>query len=466
MADIKKNLIAFAFLGWVVATSPLLAAEDANQLANRTFIEAIGLIRKAGNTYDTQESVRLLRGADRLLKKITSDYPESTLAVQISTNQFVGDFDPVEFKSRIRSLSCERGSYVEEFLSEYGIPSSTGPLTEACFLYRMETLLSPTENPISAARWDWLSLAAAYHLHGQVDRAREIILPFLSALYKKSSTNDNQDSLLFLSRVMMVTGEDEQAMKIAQRISDCSARLYSLVDMMRLALWSGHGEQARELQSQLQSYTRDNQCNWQMALVAESLHQTGHDEEAKKLYHNLLSDQFTSLKENDRAENTPPELAIAASMVGEPATALAILKTVREQNPWTVPAVMNELAARSEFDSAADFADGLKDIDLKAEAYAALVVAASQRDDKKNAEPVMARLAAMRGTSSEALKAAIMLAMRARAEKAFYKDERWRETFQAALNTADLVDDAGKRQVALPLISTLAYIKTGNPVLD
>lgn len=461
------GFLAFALFCVCLCVSPLAQArEDANQLANRTFIEAIGLIHRAGNTYNTQESVRLLRNADGLLKKIVSDYPESTLAVQISTNQFVGDFDPVEFKSRIRSLSCDRGSDVEAFLSEYGIATSTGPLTEACFLYRIETLLSPQETPISAARWDWLSLAVAYHLHGQMDRARQIVLPYLSALSKKSSTNDSQDSLLFLARVMMVTGEDEQALKITSRIGDCSARLYTLINMAHLALWNNHPDQARDFASQMERYAQENQCNWQRAMVAQVLHQTGREDDAKKLYAKLLAEQYTGLKEEDRGENTPPELALAAAMLGDATTSLNMLKLVREQNQWILPAALTELAARGEMDAAMEFADSLKAMDQKAEAYAALIIAAEQKDDRKDSTTLMTRLTALHAPTNDPMLAAILLAMRARAEKFFYKDERWRETFQSALNTADLVDENGKKQVVLPLISTLVYIKVGNPILD
>lgn len=465
MRAFTKIFICFLLAAMLAGVAPA-RAEDANQAANRTFIEAIGMIRRASATYDTREAVRLYRSADRLLKKVIADYPESTLAVQISTNQFVGDFDPLEFRARIRSLSCERGSYVEDFLSEYGIASTTGPLTEACFLYRLEALLAPVEQPISAARWDWLSLAASYHLHGQADRARDIILPFLAALSKKISPNEAQDSLLFLSRALALTGEGEQAQKISQRISDCAARLNNMADMMRIALWAGRNNDARLQADELQQFARDNQCNWQMGLAAQALYLTGREEEAKKIYTDLFAEQFTNVKEEDRRENTPPELAIAAATLGEPEQALAILQVVMEANPWLVDPVMTALGARGLFDAAQNFSDGLKEPDMKAEAYAVLIDAAMRKDDKKRAGGMMAKLAALKVGSGQPEAHSAILAMRARAEKAIYKDDRWRSTLQAAINIADTVEESAKRNVALPLIATLAYIRTGTPVLD
>lgn len=468
MAVFLRRVLAF-FILFALCGQALPAhafADDADKAANRTFIEAIGLIRRASSTYDTREAVRLLRGADGLLKKIVNDYPESSLAVQISTNQFVGDFDPLEFRSRIRSLSCERGSYVEDFLSEYGIASTTGPLTEACFLYRIEALLSAIEHPIAAARWDWLSLAIAYHAHNQPERAREIILPFMAALTKKLSPSDTQDSLLFLARAMDMTDEHDQADKIIQRIGDCSGRMTVIGDRMRAALWDNRMQDARNAADDLVSYVRDNQCNWQMAATATALFQTGREDEAKKIYTNLLAEQYAGMKDEDKRENTPPELAIAAAFIGEPAQALNMLRLVMDQNGWAVPAAMQALGGRGEFDVAQQFIESMKDVDGQAFSYAALIDTALRDGDKKKASTLMTKLTALRASANQPAEQSTLLAMRARAEKMLYKDERWRTTLQSALNTADLVDENTKRSVALPLISTLVYIKTGHPVLD
>ncbi|NDE90472.1 MAG: hypothetical protein EB059_04945, partial [Alphaproteobacteria bacterium] len=276
--------------------APPVLADDPNQQANRTFTEAMQLIRRAGATYDTREAVRLLRGADKSLKKIVNDYPESTIAVQLITNQFIGDFDIMDFRSRIRSLSCERGSYVEDFLAEHGIATATGPATDACFLYRIEIMLPPLEHPIAAAHWDWLSLGVAYQLLGQPDRARDIILPFLNALMTKSKINDNQEALMFLARAMMLIGEKDQALKITQRISDCSSKLYNLMDMVKQALWNNTPIIARQYADQARDYVDDNQCAWQKSIVAQALKMTEREQDAKKLYDAIEADQFINVK--------------------------------------------------------------------------------------------------------------------------------------------------------------------------
>ncbi|MBY0428521.1 MAG: hypothetical protein K2Q32_04800 [Alphaproteobacteria bacterium] len=445
--------------------SPALADEP-NLQANRTFTEAMQLIRKAGATYDTREAVRLLRGADKSLKKIVTDFPESTIAVQLITNQFIGDFDIMDFRNRIRSLSCERGSYVEDFLGEHGIATATGSTTDACFLYRIETLLPALEHPITTARWDWLSLGVSYHLLGQPDRARDIILPFLNALMTKSKVSDNQESLMLLARAMMLINEKDQSQKISQRISDCSAKLYNLMDMTKQAVWSANSVAAHQYADQARDYVDDNQCSWQKSIVAQALKMTDRENDGKKLYDSIEGDQFTNVKTENRDESTPPELAVAAAAMGEPETALNILRVVMEQNPWTISAVVEELGKRGEFDVTEAFINDLKGLDQKAEALATLVETAVKRNDPKRASAIMAKLNALRASPSVPDQQALILAMRARAEKDLYKDERWRDTMQTALNTADLVEESKRSQVALPLIATLAYIKTGNPLLD
>lgn len=441
-------------------------ADEPNLQANRTFTEAMQLIRKAGATYDTREAVRLLRGADKSLKKIIAEYPESTIAVQLVTNQFIGDFDILDFRNRIRSLSCERGSYVEDFLAEHGIATSTGPATEACFLYRIETLLPALEHPITSARWDWLSLGVAYHHLGQPDRARDIILPFLNALMTKNKISDSQESLMLLARAMMLINEKDQAQKISQRISDCSARLYNLMDMTRQALWNANSVEARQTADQARDYVEDNQCNWQKSIVAQALKLTDRDGEGKKLYDSIEGEQFTGIKTENRDESTPPELAVAAAAMGEPETALNILRVVMDQNPWTIAAAAEELGKRGEFDVTESFVNDLKGLDQKAEALATLVEAAVKRRDVKRATSIMTKLYSLRASPSVPDQQALVLAMRARAEKDLYKDERWRDTIQTALNTADLVEENKRSQVALPLIATLVYIKSGHPLLD
>lgn len=441
-------------------------ADDPNQQANRTFTDAMQLIRRAGATYDTREAVRLLRGADKSLKKIVTDYPESTIAVQLVTNQFIGDFDIMEFRNRIRSLSCERGSYVEDFLAEHGIATATGPSTDACFLYRIETLVPAQEHPIVNARWDWLSLGVAYHVLGQPDRARDIILPFLNAFMTKNRVNDNQESLLFLARAMTLINEKDQAFKISQRISDCSSKLYNLMDLTKQAVWNGNLAQARQYADQAHDYVEDNQCIWQKSLVAQALKLSDREAEGKKIYESIESEQFTNVKTENRDENTPPELAVAAAAMGEPDTAFSILRVVMEQNPWTISAAIEELGRRGEFEATENFISDLKDLDQKAEALASLVEAAVKRNDGKRAQALMTKLNALRASPSQPDQQALILAMRARAEKDIYKDERWRDTVQTALNTADLVEENKRGQVVLPLIATLAYIKTGHPLLD
>lgn len=459
--------LAAGVLLWcaVLAVTPAHAATP-NENANRTFVEAMQLLRRANNTLDTRESVRLLHGVDNLLKKVVQDYPESGLAVQIATNQFIGDFDVMEFKSRIRSLSCERGSYVEDFLSEYGVVTATGPLTEACFLYRTETLLAPPEDPLTSARPDWLSLAVAYYLYGQQERAREIILPFLSLLRKSSPGADTQESFLFLARTLAITGAFDSALKMGERINDCTNRLNHMMEMMKVTLHQGDMRAAKIQADQLRDYADANQCNWQKGLVAQALYMTERKGDAKIRYEKAAADQYAGTRPEERSETTPPDLVIAASLMEDPATALAMLRVVIDRNPWVATPVLVNLAGRGNFTGAQDFAlYEIKEPERMAEALAALVEVLVQKNELKRAQALMARLNDIHISPSQPYQQSLVFAVRAWAEKALYRDERWRETYQAALNAAERVEENNRMQLVPPLLAMLTQIKTNKPVL-
>jgi tetratricopeptide (TPR) repeat protein len=446
---------------------PLTATADSPQEnANRTFVEAVQLIRRANTTLDTREAVRLLRGADNLLKKIVSDYPESTVAVQLTTNQFIGDFDILEFRSRIRSLSCERGGYVEDFLSEYGVATATGPLTEACFLYRMETLMAPVEMPIVTARPDWLSLAVAYYIYGQQDRAREIIQPFLSLLRKSSGSGDTQDSFVFMARALALTGAFDQAIKIGERLNDCSNRLYLLMELLKITLNQGEQSGAKLLADQIKNYVNTNQCAWQKGLVATALYMTDRRGEAKLLYEKAMAEQTANLKPEEKGETTPPDLVMAAALMDDPATTLSMLRSVQGRSPWIVAPVLEALAQRGYKGAASDFVDEINEPERRAEAYAALIGTLVPKGEDKKTSALMTKLQNTPVNPSQAFQQSMLLALRAWAERAYFKDERWREAFQSALNAAERVDEDQRIKIMPPLLATLMQIKTNKRVLN
>jgi hypothetical protein len=443
----------------LVGALPLHAAEPDAE-ANKLFVEAVHLTRKADNTYDTKESVRLLRGADQLLKKIESSFPQSAIAVQLSTHQLIGDFDITEFEARIRSLSCARGSYVEDFLSEYGIASGTGPLTEACFLYRMENLLIPPEPPIVQARSDWLALAVGYYLSGQEERARGIVLPYLGLLRKTGGGTIPADSYVTLAKALTITGADVQAQQVGDHISDCSGRLSYMMTMLNAALAKNDEAVAKGLAEQVRTYADSNSCEWQQGLVVQAYVLTGRTEDAKVLY-----DKLVARTSNDLTQGPPPELAIAASMVDDAGPALNLTRSSMEHEPSIVPEVVSNLAKRGDTQSPHDLVMEIKDPVRKAAGLAALIAGAATKGDAK-LETWMTELQNIRSEVPQFNEQALVLGHIARGQKAFHKDERWKSTFQLALNAAERADENIRPQLVANLAATLAAIKTGRNILD
>lgn len=426
------------------------------------FVEAVQLVRKADNTYDSRESVRLLRNANQLLKKIVSSYPQSAIAVQLSTNQLIGDFDVSEFEARIRALSCEPGNYVEGFLAEYGITAATGPLTEACFLYRMESLLDPPEQPLMAARTDWLSVAVGYGLTGQPERARAIILPFLGLL-RKNGPGDAQDSYPALARALALTGANDLAQQVTDRVSDCTARLTTMLHELKSAQMRNDDAAARNMADAIREYADANQCDWQKGIAVQAYSLTGQEKEAKALF-----DRLTGLP-NDGAGtngNTPPELVIAASMGAEPEVALQMARGLSDKEANAMLSVVRNLAARGELQAAHDLTIEIKDTTRRALALAALVNGAMQKNDEKQASAYMSELANMRSNAVQSTEQAGILTAIARAEKARYKDDRWRGTIQAALNALERVEEGSKSALITNLAAAVVFIKTGKGALD
>jgi hypothetical protein len=461
MVSMRRNLILTFFLGSLALWANPVCAADADADANKLFVEAVHLVQKADNTYDTKESVRLLRGADQLLKKIETNYPQSAIAVQLSTHQLIGDFDISEFEARIRSLSCARGSYVEDFLSEYGIASGTGPLTEACFLYRMENLLIPPEQPIVQARSDWLAVAVGYNLTGQQERARGIVLPYLALLRKTGGGTVPPDSYVVLAKALALTGADTQAQTVADHITDCSGQLSYIMTTLNVSLYMGKDDIAKAVADQLRNYADNNQCEWQQGLVVQGYVLTNRQDDAKQLY-----DRLAARRTEDVNQGPPPELAIAASMIDDPQAALTLARGAVDREPTIAPEVVNNLARRGDTQSPHDFVNEIRDPVKRAAALSALIVGASVKGDAKLPDSYMTELQNLRNDAPVSADQALVLGHLARAQKAAFKDDRWRTTFQLALNAAERADEAARPSLVTGLAAILTSIKTGRSLLD
>lgn len=435
-------LLAQPLLAVPVSAQPATVDQVAQQ-ANRRFVEAMQALNKADQTYDQSEQAKYLREADRLLTQIVTETPESPLAVQLITNQFVGDFDYGEFKRRIAGLVCADAQSI------------------ACFLHRIEALMTPIEYPIAAPRWDWLSLAVAHHHLGNKDRVRPIIAPFLAAMRRNDPTAEaGQD--LFLARALALTGEVPLALDITRGIADCSTRIYNLTDIADALTWKGDKERAGQVADEAAEFARANNCSWELGLVAQALLKTGKESRARTLFLNTVEEQFSRFKDR-RGTCCPPELAVAAGDLGDPNLALGLLRTVQDESPWTVPQVLGKLGARGEQTITLAYADQVKDPEIRAEAYVELIVGALAHGDRKQAELVSSRLDELlsRGPVNP-----LVTLQRARTDKLLGRGEAWRASLQRAITEAERDGSADRRDFASPLLAALVEIGTGKPLLQ
>ncbi|MBB3264382.1 hypothetical protein FHW79_001997 [Azospirillum sp. OGB3] len=412
--------------------------------ANRLFVQAMQMIRQADNTYDIAEESRFLKEADRLLNEIVVKYPDSALAVQLVTNQFVGDFDFFEFRSRIRSLVCNE------------------PMTSLCFLHRVAEMLPPVETPITAARWDWLSLAVAYNTIGDTARAKEIIAPFVSAV-RRGAAADGAGQDLFVARALALMGQNQLALDITRQIPECSTRIYNLADIAKAAAWRGDMALAGQLADEAKAYATARNCSWELGLVAQTLLRAGKEGAARTLFLNTVETQFSKFRET-KTDCCPPELAVAAAELGDTNLALGLLRTVQDENPWTIPAVLGRIARRSDASVALSYAEQVQDLDIRGEALAELIEAALKRGDPTSANELMKRLTRL--VDDSAGRRPGLLAQKAKAEKVMYGDDRWRKSFQGSLNAADRASNFVRRDIGAPLLAALVRIETGLPMLD
>lgn len=418
-------------------------AQDASP-ANRLFVQAVQLIQQADSTYDVTEESRLLKEADRLLNEIIVKFPDSILAVQLVTNQFVGDFDFFEFRSRIKALVCNE------------------PQTSLCFLHRVTEMLPPVETPITAARWDWLSLAVAYHLLGDPARAKEIISPFVSAVRRGAAT-DSTGQDLFVSRALALMGQSALALDITRQIPDCATRIYNLADIAKAAGWRGDAATAAQLADEAAKYAAAQHCTWELGLVAQMLLRAGKEAEARTLFLNTVETQFSRFRET-KGDCCPPELAVAAAEMGDTNLALGLLRTVQDENPWTIPAVLGRLAQRGETAITLAYAEEVQDVDLRGEALAELIEAAVRRNERAVAEDLAHRLGRLADEAQGRRPG--LLAQRAKAQRILYGDDRWRPTFLAAITAAERSSNFVRRDIGAPLLAALVRIETGFPMLD
>lgn len=412
--------------------------------ANRLFVQAMQLLRQADQTYDIAEESRLLKEADKLLTDVIAKYPDSALAVQLVTNQFVGDFDFFEFRSRIRALVCNE------------------PQTSLCFLHRIGELLPPVETPITAARWDWLSLAVGYHQLGDAARAKEIIAPFVSAV-RRGAVADSSGQDLFVARALSLMGQVPLALDITRQIADCSTRIYNLSDIGKAALWKGDAATAAALAEEANKYASANRCTWELGLVSQALLRAGREPEARTLFLNTVETQFSKFRET-KGDCCPPELAVAAAEMGEPNLALGLLRTVQDENPWTIPAVLGRLARRGETALTLAYAEEVQDVDVRGEAFAELIDAALKRNERAVAEDLYRRLGRL--VEEAQGRRPGLLAQRAKTQRLMYGDDRWRQTFMAALGAAERSSNFVRRDIGAPLLAALVKIETGLPMLD
>lgn len=421
-------------------------AQD-NSPANRLFVQAMQAVRQADNTFDVAEESRYLKEADRLLNEIVTKYPDSALAVQLVTNQFVGDFDFYEFRGRIKALVCNE------------------PLASLCFLHRISELLPPVETPITTARWDWLSLAVAYQQLGDPARAKEIVSPFVSAVRRGKAT-DNSGQDLFVARALALIGQSPLALDITRQIPDCGTRIYNLGDIGKAAAWRGDAALATSLADEAKQYAASHGCSWELGLVVQAMLRAGKEAEARTLFLNTVETQFSKFRDarDLRGDCCPPELAVAAADLGDANLALGMLRNVQDENPWTIPAVLGRLARRGDATTAIAYAEQVQDIDVRGEAYAELIDATVKRNERATAEGLMRRLVKLVEESTG--KRPGLLAQKAKAEKVLYGEDRWRLTFQQAINAAERASNFVRRDIGAPLLATLVRIETGLPMLD
>lgn len=431
-------------LAVVWTAGPAFAAADSQASANRQFIEAMLRIQAADTTFDPREESRLLHEADQILDAIVRDYPESTIAVQLITNQFIGDFDVFEFKNRVRALVCNE------------------PLSTSCFLFRIETLLPPLEQPVTTPRWDWLSLAVAYHHVGAPETAKGIIAPFLGAL-RRGKVNDGAEQDLFVARALALTGQMDLALRITRGIDDCSTRIYNLADIAEIAAWNGDVRLAGTLADEAKEHAAGKGCSWELGLVVQALLHAGREAEARTLFLNTVEQQFSRFRET-RQDCCPAELAVAAADLNEVNVALGLLRTVQEDSPWTVPAVLGRLAGNGETALATAYLEQLQDADQRAEVLSEFVSAALGRGDGAAADEAMARLQAL--VRDPANRRPSVLIQLARAERRLHGDDRWRATFLAAVNAAERSSAYVRRDIGAPLLAALVGIEAGKPLLD
>jgi hypothetical protein len=106
----------------------------------------------------------------------------------------------------------------------------------------------------------------------------------------------------------------------------------------------------------------------------------------------------------------------------------------------------------------------VRDVDLRGETFGELIDAALSRKDRKGAEDLYKRLNALVDEAQG--RRPSLLAQKARALKQLYGDERWRQSFLAAINAAERASNFVRRDIGAPLLAVLVRINSGHPMLD
>ena len=87
----KRAVILFLIMVWVLAAlGGAQALADANSLANRLVVEAVGLLHQARAEPDPERQFELITKVEANLNRVIDRYPGSNAAVKLATGQGIG----------------------------------------------------------------------------------------------------------------------------------------------------------------------------------------------------------------------------------------------------------------------------------------------------------------------------------------------------------------------------------------
>jgi tetratricopeptide (TPR) repeat protein len=232
-----RPYICFLSLLAVVLLLVTGCKKDANEEANKLFVQAQQLLEKAEKQQRPADKLPILHDAEDHLKSIVSEYPSANLAVQLASGQSVGQ---ISFKG------------VADTIAEVSEAACFETPSRACLIEQAVRTGQSAKDGVMLQfgcstqgfnRVGFLAQVAVNQKQAGMEKASQAT--FEEALRSSEESKQSPDLRnLFLAPALASAGRSEEALRLLEGVSDPERRAYGLLSIARAQAAAGYKTEA------------------------------------------------------------------------------------------------------------------------------------------------------------------------------------------------------------------------------